>query len=104
MILLLAACEQTTHELKHADVELDGPGDDLKRARLHVLLGQDRWETPTPYAQTSSSGPRLARCLRSDLADRPVLLHGAAFGNSASKFCLDRVTVGSEGMGLSPPP
>jgi hypothetical protein len=50
MILLLAACEQTTRELKRADVELDGLGDDLQAlsARLHVLLGQDRWETPTP--------------------------------------------------------
>jgi hypothetical protein len=49
MILLLAACEQTTHELKHSDVELDGLGDDLHAlsSRLHDLLRQDRWETPT---------------------------------------------------------
>jgi hypothetical protein len=49
VILLLAACEQTTHELKHADVELDGLGDDLETlsARLHDLLGRDRWERAT---------------------------------------------------------
>ena len=38
------------------------------------------------------------RCGQTGLTTR------AAFGNSASKFCLDRVTVVCEGMGLSPPP
>ena len=49
MILLLAACEQTTRELKRTEAELDGLGDDLKSlsARLHDFLGQDRWQTPT---------------------------------------------------------
>jgi hypothetical protein len=46
-MLLLAACEQATDELKHADVELDGLGDDLEslRSRLHDLLGQEPWKT-----------------------------------------------------------
>jgi hypothetical protein len=41
LILLLAACEQTTHELKQADVAVDGLGDDLETlsSRLHDLLG-----------------------------------------------------------------
>jgi hypothetical protein len=49
LILLLAACDQATHELKHADVELDGLGDDLETlsVRLRDWLGQDPWKTPT---------------------------------------------------------
>lgn len=49
LILLLAACEQTTRELKRTDVELDGLGQDLDEpsARLHDLLGEDRWRAPT---------------------------------------------------------
>ena len=49
LMLLLAACEQTTHELKHSYVELDGLGDDLERlgSRLHDVLGQNPWKTLT---------------------------------------------------------
>ena len=49
LMLLLAACEQTTHELRHSDVELDGLSDDLEslRSRLHDVLGQDPWKTLT---------------------------------------------------------
>jgi hypothetical protein len=48
LMLLLAACEQTTHELKHSDVELDGLGSDLESlsSRLHDLLGQNPRKTP----------------------------------------------------------
>jgi hypothetical protein len=47
LILLLASCEQTANELKQADVELDGLGDDLERLslRLRDVLGQDPWKT-----------------------------------------------------------
>lgn len=42
-MLLLAACEQAGQELRHADVELDGLGDDLEKlsGRLRDLLGRD---------------------------------------------------------------
>jgi cytochrome P450 len=44
LILLLAACEQTTRELKRTDAKADGLGEELETlsARLHDLLGQDR--------------------------------------------------------------
>jgi hypothetical protein len=47
--LLLAACEQASHELKQADAELDGLGEDLQNlgSRLHDLLGQDPRKTST---------------------------------------------------------
>ena len=49
LILLLAACDQTTNELKQADVVVDGLGEDLEAlsSRLRELLDQDRWKTPT---------------------------------------------------------
>jgi hypothetical protein len=46
---MLASCEQASHELKHADVELDGLGDELESlsSRLHDLLGRDPRKTST---------------------------------------------------------
>jgi hypothetical protein len=49
LILLLAACERATQELKQTEVELDGLGGDLESlsSRLHELLGRDPRKTPT---------------------------------------------------------
>jgi hypothetical protein len=49
LILLLAACEQATLELRHADAEVDGLGEDLESlsSRLRDLL-QDLRTTSTP--------------------------------------------------------
>jgi hypothetical protein len=53
LTLLLAACEQATHELKKTDVELDGLVVDLESlsSRLHDLLGQDPRKTSTAQRQ-----------------------------------------------------
>jgi hypothetical protein len=50
LILLVAACEQMSHELRQADTRVDGLGEDLEplSSRLRDLLDEDRWKTPTP--------------------------------------------------------